>query len=83
MWSASMGAPRSMSRNMEAVSPEPAVVKTPRFSSMKRLLGGKPCWVAIVVHSSRRRMARSAAPPARCHQPRHALNRCGKWFRNG
>jgi hypothetical protein len=46
MWSASMGAPRSMSRNMEAVSPEPAVVKTPRFSSMKRLLGGKPCWVA-------------------------------------
>jgi hypothetical protein len=41
MWSASMGAPRSMSRNMEAVSPEPSVVKTARFSSMKRLLGGK------------------------------------------
>jgi hypothetical protein len=59
-----MGAARSMSRNIEAVSPEPAVENTARFSSMKRLLGGKPCWVAIVQHSSRRRMARSAAPAA-------------------
>ena len=53
IWSASIGAWRSMSRNIEAVSPDPNVVSVVRVRWMEDTLGGKPCRLAIAAHSSR------------------------------
>jgi hypothetical protein len=53
IWSASIGAWRSMSRNIEAVSPDPDVVSVVRVRWMEDTLGGKPCRLAIAAHSSR------------------------------
>ncbi len=64
MWSASIGAPRSMSRSIEAVSGEPAAVNIRRFRSRKPSRGGNPSRAAIAAHSPRSLEANSAASAA-------------------
>jgi hypothetical protein len=51
MWSPSIGAPRSMSRSMEAISGEPGVVSMEPTRSRYAERGSNPCLAAIALHS--------------------------------
>src|SRR5580693_2853325 len=57
IWSASTGAPRSMSRNIDAVNGEFGAVSIVRVRSANSGRGEKPSLAAIAVHS-----AKSIAP---------------------
>ena len=64
MWAASTGAPRSMSRSIDAVSGKAGAVSIARVHAANFGRGGKPSRATIAAHSAKSTVAEIGSPAA-------------------